>query len=379
MSSLLVAINMSRLFCKQILWGLILVLSLVVQVAFAQSDRAIKPGDRLSLVCEEEPSLNRDYVVTRDGLMVLSFIGAVEVGGLTCDEAGARIADQLVLQQILRKATIRVSFVGSTTKPVRFAGAVKASGEIPFNAEMTLADVLKIAQPTSQADLALVTVESEGGRRTGIDATSAAGLAHKLRPGDLVFVPVITKTPDVYVLGAVLRPGTVKFNEGLSALAAIEQAGGFELMANRSRVRLERKDQTAKIVDLAKEQNDFGLVGGDRLVVELKPVQKFVAVVGQVKNPGFIEFSTGMTLTQAIADAGGLTAEPGEKIKVILISGKNAKDRKVYDLERIMLGYVGDIKLAQGDRLEVGRVSKKDRQGLERVLGGALVIWAIGR
>lgn len=150
-------------------------------------------------------------------------------------------------------------------------------------------------------------------------------------------------------------------------------------MANRSRVRLERKDQTAKIVDLAKEQNDFGLVGGDRLVVELKPVQKFVAVVGQVKNPGFIEFSTGMTLTQAIADAGGLTAEPGEKIKVILISGKNAKDRKVYDLERIMLGYVGDIKLAQGDRLEVGRVSKKDRQGLERVLGGALVIWAIGR
>lgn len=379
MSSLLVAINMSRLFCKQILWALILVLSLVVQVAFAQSDRAIKPGDRLSLVCEEEPSLNRDYVVTRDGLMVLSFIGAVEVGGLTCDEAGARIADQLVLQQILRKATIRVSFVGSTTKPVRFAGAIKASGEIPFKAEMTLADVLKIAQPTSQADLALVTVESEGGRRTGIDATSAAGLAHKLRPGDLVFVPVITKSPDVYVLGAVLRPGTVKFTEGLSALAAIEQAGGFELMANRSRVRLERKDQTAKIVDLAKEQNDFGLVGGDRLVVELKPVQKFVAVVGQVKNPGFIEFSTGMTLTQAIADAGGLTAEPGEKIKVILISGKNAKDRKVYDLERIMLGYVGDIKLAQGDRLEVGRVSKKDRQGLERVLGGALVIWAIGR
>ena len=370
---------MSRLFCKQILCALILVLSLVVQVAFAQSDRAIKPGDRLSLVCEEEPSLNRDYVVTRDGLMVLSFIGAVEVGGLTCDEAGARIADQLVLQQILRKATIRVSFVGSTTKPVRFAGAVKASGEIPFKADMTLADVLKIAQPTSQADLALVTVESEGGRRTGIDATSAAGQAHKLRPGDLVFVPVITKTPDVYVLGAVLRPGTVKFTEGLSALAAIEQAGGFELMANRSRVRLERKDQTAKIVDLAKEQNDFALVGGDRLVVELKPVQKFVAVVGQVKNPGFIEFSTGMTLTQAIADAGGLTAEPGEKIKVILISGKNAKDRKVYDLERIMLGYVGDIKLAQGDRLEVGRVSKKDRQGLERILGGALVIWAIGR
>ncbi|MCG9894752.1 MAG: polysaccharide biosynthesis/export family protein, partial [Fimbriimonadaceae bacterium] len=48
-------------------------------VESSQPDRKIAPGDKLRMTCVEEPSLDKTYTVTADGLMLIDFLGAIQV------------------------------------------------------------------------------------------------------------------------------------------------------------------------------------------------------------------------------------------------------------------------------------------------------------
>ena len=94
---------MSRVFVA-------LVLSLVLVVcAWAQ---AIRPGDKLKLTVKEEPQLNKEYTVNKDGIILVEFLGAVEVAGLSPEDAAKKIAAQLEKDRILRVATVKAERVG---------------------------------------------------------------------------------------------------------------------------------------------------------------------------------------------------------------------------------------------------------------------------
>ena len=70
---------------------------LVLAAAFAAAqDATIKPGDRLRLLCEEEATLNREYTVSDAGIILVDFLGAIKVEGLTEQEAALAIAKQLI-------------------------------------------------------------------------------------------------------------------------------------------------------------------------------------------------------------------------------------------------------------------------------------------
>jgi len=348
------------------LYGILALLTLVVSWAFARTGddgqaRLIKPADKVHVNCEEEPTLNRDYVITRDGLIVLSFVGAVEVSGLTATEAEKRISDQLVIQKILRKATVRVTFADSvnTLKPVKFSGAVKVSGEIPWKEGMTLNDVVKLAEPTPVADLTAVIIEAETGTKSPIDFSKFGGVNAQfnpvLKPGDFVFFPIQVVRKDVQILGGVKRPGVIPFSDGLTAKKAIETAGGYDALGDWTRIRLEREQTKNTLHDMSVDSYDFPLQPGDRLVIELKPTRKFVTVTGLISKPGYVEYHDGLTLTQAIRDAGGLTAD-GDRMNVTIVTENPTKGetpKRSWELVRILRGYVGDIRLKPGDRIEL--------------------------
>ncbi len=66
-----------------------------------------------------------------------------------------------------------------------------------------------------------------------------------LEPGDSIVVP--KRPTSVTVLGEVLQPGSFRFNGSLSANDYIEQAGGFSVVADSSRVIVVLPDGTARI------------------------------------------------------------------------------------------------------------------------------------
>lgn len=341
--------------------ALLILLMLAIIAPGQVKERLIAPGDTVHVTCEEEASLNGPYKITRDGLIVMKFVGAIKVSGLKAPEAALKIRDQLLLHRVLTQATITLAFSEEppVSKPVRFEGAVKLASEVPFKEKMRLADLVKLAEPTVSANLAAIEIIGENLKRQTYEFPKENP---ELKPGDVVFFPMLlTRSGTIAVLGGVVKPGVQTWQDGLTVRLAIKAAGGFDGLGNSSRVRLEREKQQPRNLDLTLEEADEKLEPGDRVVVELNPVRRFVFISGQVHKLGSLEFVDGMTLTQAIQKAGGLIPESKVKEVKIFESGQrgNGKLKGTYNLERILQGYVGDVKLVPGDRIEVGRVTRR--------------------
>lgn len=81
---------------------------------------------------------------------------------------------------------------------------------------------------------------------------------------------------------------------------------------------------------------------------------KRVTVLGQVRKPGSFPLTTGMTLVQAISDAGGLSAiANGARINLTRKGRESAATTVVLDFDSITEGRSPDIPLQAGDQIYV--------------------------
>lgn len=400
-----------------------------------QPDRKIAPGDRIRMSIPEEASLSKVYTITADGLMLVDFLGAVQVANLTLREAAERITTRLLNERILRKATVGMEFLNeaaTSDKTVKVSGALKNKNPIAWVQGMRLSDVIRIAGVENNADLSKVTVIKADKSQSAIDFTKYNPANNSGNPelsaGDEVQVPARsgvvtppvppvgdggstgggtttggggTTTPPVtnpvggfvYVVGGVNRPGPVAFKANMTLAQAIADAGGFSARGDKAKVKVEKLDRSSLNFDLSAGGGTNTLQPGDQVVVEIVGGRRFVQVNGSVGNPGLVEFAEGLTLSQAIARAGGLAGntQPGD---VVITSALDGKSRKI-NFAEIIKGYRGDTTLAAGDVLTVGGKMGTGPAPQPRPTGGsssrrttdtlvvagaaALFIWLIGR
>jgi protein involved in polysaccharide export with SLBB domain len=105
-------------------------------------------------------------------------------------------------------------------------------------------------------------------------------------------------------------------------------------------------------VDLANPA-EMGLLVQPRDVITLQAAQtQFFYVSGDVKAPGEKVFRRGMTLTQAIITAGGLTGKSGE-VRLARDDGKGFLLMTRYKLKDIESGKVPDPLIQIGDRITI--------------------------
>jgi polysaccharide biosynthesis/export protein len=98
---------------------------------------------------------------------------------------------------------------------------------------------------------------------------------------------------------------------------------------------------------------------GDVVNLTARPPE-FFYIGGEISSPGQKDFHAGMTLTQAVLAAGGVTAQAGERVSV-RVARAGADGRLVsseYSLREIEGGVVPDPVLQAGDRIEVARAAK---------------------
>lgn len=146
----------------------------------------------------------------------------------------------------------------------------------------------------------------------------------------------------VSVLGEVGKPGRYSFQTNASVLDLLAQAGGITSNGGDMVVLLHpQKDgsvarQEIKLAGLSDTQQSLTTVrptAGDTLFV---PKAEQFYIYGQVTSPNMYRMETGMTLIQAIARAGGVTARGSEKrveIKRTLANGKvNTFSAKPFDV-----------------------------------------------
>lgn len=384
-------------------------------IGFAQTDaaRKIAPGDKLKITCKEEPALSKTYSVTDDGKILMDFVGVIEVQNLTPAEAEKRIAEKLVTFSVVRTATVKVEFVGGSSPPVdpkdpppaanmiKVSGAIQNKELIPFKSGMRVSDVIRASQPTVDADLTKIEVRSADGTKTGVDFSRFDPATNEqnpsLRAGDEVVFPSKSGAPTdpvkpptdpvkpptdpvveagpVFILGGVNRPGQIDFAPGMTLRKAIELAGGFSARGDAARVRLERGTDSPQVFDLTDPSKDAAIKPKDQIVVEVVTQRRYLQVNGAVRSPGLVEFHDGITLSQAIQNAGGLA--PGAKAKDVVIKRQGTAEKpetiKV-NYDDVMKGYRGETVLKPGDVVEIPG-SKKGLNKTAQIAIGAAIIW----
>lgn len=337
-------------------------LLLFVVTACLAFGQGLKPGDVISINCLEDPSLNGEYTVTDSGLILIQFVGAVEVKGLSEAQAAAKISRVLTTQQILKTATITVSMKSKeVVQAVSYGGAVRDAGEMPYREGLTLADVISAAQPGAAADLTQVKITHLNGEFGTIDFTqyTAGNLAANplMQPGDKVFIPLKVAGFELTVLGAVNKPGIIPFKEGMTVRQALEIAGGIRSDGDPKKVEM-RTDSETKILDLSDASYDPVLMAGARLVVGIREITDYVYVRGAVARPGLIPFTPNMTLTQAVLDSQPFENARLDSVRLTRKELNRDIKPKPFDINKIKAGEREDFALQPGDVIEVGYPGK---------------------
>lgn len=142
------------------------------------------PGDQLRVIVYGEDRLSGPVMIGQDGRIDLPVAGAVEVAGLTTQEAAARIAARLKGRMLLEP---RVTVTVAAWRPVYVTGEVERAGEYPWRPGLNLMSAVAMAGgATRRASHADILVQ-----RQGVGPLVAMPLSPEtpVLPGDLLKLP----------------------------------------------------------------------------------------------------------------------------------------------------------------------------------------------
>jgi len=157
----------------------------------------------------------------------------------------------------------------------------------------------------------------------------------------------------VQVLGAVGRPGVVYLQRPTRLLELLALAGGLNAEKAVREVHLQRTvDGTTQTIVL---KVDEVLAGGPGNVeVQAGDVVNVaeglvVYVSGQVEKTGTVPFRDGLTVSRAVAEAGGPKTYANLREAYILRDGERLR----VNLKRILAGRAEDVRLEPGDQVVI--------------------------
>ena len=155
----------------------------------------------------------------------------------------------------------------------------------------------------------------------------------------------------ILVSGLVKDPGTkILRREAIPLSVVVADAQPLPEAGRATIVRSESNEMFT--IDLA-ETADMNLLVHPGDVITIQPTrQQFFYVAGEVKEPGEKAFRRGLTLTQAIISAGGLTRKSSEA-RLARDDGKGFLIVTRYKLKNIESGKLQDPLIQPGDRITI--------------------------
>ncbi|MGE0713632.1 MAG: polysaccharide biosynthesis/export family protein [Planctomycetota bacterium] len=323
--------------------------------------RTIQAGSTLQIDVAGVPALSLAKVkVGADGRVFLPFIGRVHAAGLQPLELGALLERRLVDQGYLRGAQVDVNLLEQPGR-VYVLGSVTRPGAYPLPVGSTLRITQLVAMAgglytlrPAQADPSALRLirEVDGQRRTFrisfLEITVGGRLEADVpvQADDVVYVP---PQKELFVFGSVKEPGGFPLLEGnrLGVDEVLALAGGFQETASQNGLLLVRRQGsgvfTYRIPDDPVKRAEVELASGDTLIVPARALRR-VFVLGSVKAQGGIPLEPDLTVTGAVALAGGLNRiAAGNSVRLIRRGPDGRKH--VYDVPVSRILNDGDIDL----------------------------------
>jgi len=241
---------------------------------------------------------------------------------------------------------------------------------------------VQIAPDGTVSYLQAVAVRAEGLTFDQLRTRVEEALSEYQKNVKVIVSPSEISSKNFSIIGRVRKPGSYTLDRPTSILEGIALAEGIQIGtvrgSNYELADFERsfvaRDGEKLAVDLAKlyyegdfSQNAF-LEPSDYIYVASN-LDNEVYVLGEVANPGRRKMPQKLTVTQAVAEAGGF-GEYAYRMRVLLIRGSiHSPETHIIDMKAILKGEANDIVLQNRD---IVFVNKRPFELVERVLDSAI-------
>ncbi len=294
---------------------LTLVLAVWVHSASAEaSNYVLGPGDVLKITVYNNPDLTLETRVTENGTISFPLLGEVKLAGMTAPAAEAKLAELLESGRFLKQPQINILVTQFQSKMISVLGSVYKPGRYPLERATNLTDVLALVGGVTPDGSDLITVITSSGK-SEYDLHSIVDKADgsqniPLVGGEIIYV----HARDISVMGQVNRPGKYSVVGGVRTVAdflgvagGINPAGSDMVTVttfrdgklNRFEVDIDSLFRTGN------NSENIELESGDTVYVPRAPM---FYIYGEVQRPGSFRIERNMTVIQALAQGGGLTA-----------------------------------------------------------------------
>lgn len=130
---------------RRLLYILLISAQLCAAQALHSRDEPYKlqPSDQLQLGYRYSPEYDQSLIVRPDGMVTINLVGPIKVGGLTVDDAKARILDQLRTR--LNDPEITLTLTDFVRPSYTVVGQVSAPGKFEMHGQITAIDAIAMA------------------------------------------------------------------------------------------------------------------------------------------------------------------------------------------------------------------------------------------
>ncbi len=247
-------------------------------------------GDKISVQVWNRPELSGSQTIGPDGGITVPLLGSRRITSMSREEAANSIAKDL--KRYYTTAIVNIGVEEYHANRITVLGRVLTPGVLQFDRPPMLLDALARAGslPVLDKQATLTRCAIFRGREKIIwvdlkHLLNRGDLAYniRLKPNDLIYIPDSFDT-QVYVMGAVGRPGAYRLTPDMSLMDALAQAGGPTEDANDDEISLHRPGHDAverlpiKALLASENRKNFSLEEGDVIYVP----KKGIADVGYV-------------------------------------------------------------------------------------------------
>jgi protein involved in polysaccharide export with SLBB domain len=343
-------------------------------------NQPLRPDFTINVNVSGEPDPSGLYKVDALGNVSIRYAGImtpVSVKGLTPAQAQDAIAS--ILKIYIKNPVVKVTIMDTPRPSVFIGGAVQHNGQIIINSDTTLLDVITRAEYTDASDLSQIKIirkdqaapiyvdfdkfiHSKRGEK--VDES----LNPLLKDKDRIWVtgratPGATGT--ISVFGEVMHPTAsvpLRSTAPMTIREVINLSGGATLTADRHRVSIRRSGvDKPLIIDLDKAEqgdlvNNIELKPDDTVYIEKLENNAYININGGFVRPGKLVYDKRTTLTQAIAESGGVA--PYARTKKGYIQRHPDNDPKhfrsiEFNFNDMLAGKAPDIELQAGDAIYI--------------------------
>jgi polysaccharide export outer membrane protein len=275
-------------------------------------------SDVLNISVYDEPDLSIEGIPVRpDGMISFPLVGDVQAEGRTVGELSQTLSERLRQYLLTPRVSIIVQEFGSLQYTVY--GEVTRPGVYPLLVDTTIADAIAKAGGLSKGSFRASSVEladlsnafiARQGKVLPVDFVQLLRYGDlrfnvKLQAGDYISIPS-GLSKEVYIIGEVVSPALLGFNEEMSLSGTVALAEGFTHDADLSRIHVVRgalSNPTLITVDFKKviagQAQDIPLQPGDIVYIPPTTLSSWARMLDKIV-PTIQAIQTGVILRESI-------------------------------------------------------------------------------